>query len=468
MKVSELVGYARSQANIASSGAISHDDEDKTVNISWKDIYARILEKDDDYFTKEVLFQTISTYATTNPNEYKIPLPEDFYRLRFVDFQGGTAGGNWSQMHKFPLSMRNNQPSEPHYRFDATNLWIVGANVTQVRVHYYPPPAVMTHPYPTQSFGAALAPSVQATVTLPFYIDSTKGMLYVIGNHIWYESLMLDSTTDLITSVTPIRPTYYKGYLYFITAGNISRGVFNPLVPATVIGVAITVVGGITSFTIFDNTIYFTTAAGIFTCNLDGTTIVNISAIVADDVSLLGNGPTATLVARVVATNTVVSVTSPAIALNVLHMTTDRTYIYTLDTSLVVHKLTVAVVGTSVTVTNDYVLHADAQYLGNTDGGYISLINEETTGILAQSTLVDTDITYPANIIIEIMAIQGAIDFCTKLGKDIGTLKLRLGDPSIVPTTGIWGSFFKMFKRDDYEAERIKNSRLQQSGLGML
>lgn len=453
MKISAIETRARSLANLSNTEAISHDDVDSSSNEAWKDIYARLLESDDDYWVQIQTFTSITAYATTNPNEYLIPLPTDFYKLRGVDWQGG----KWREMHKFAMSLRDEEPSEPHYRFDGTSLWVIGDNVTQVRIRYYPPPAVLTHPAPTLDFCTALTPAVQNTVTLPFYIDSVQGMLYVKGNDIVFESLTAISTTTLLTGVTPTRPTYYKGYLYYIQAADIKRGVFNPSIPAAVVGAAITALATVVSFTIFDNLIYYSTAAGTFTCNLDGTGITLIAALAIDDICLLGDGPTAVLVGRVVATDTVISLTSPSIATNVMHLTSDRTYLYTIDTSLVVHRLTVSVVGTNVTVTSTDVLHPDASYIGNTDGGYLAMIDEETTGVWAFSTELDSDITYPSNTLTEILAFQMAIDFKTKFNEDFTQLKIRLGDPQ--SNTGLWATFNKLAKRDEYEPERIKNSR---------
>lgn len=141
LTVQAIDTWARSLGNISSSQAWAQSDTVSSVNMWWQDIYARLLEKDDDYFAVEATFSSLTPYATVNPNEYKIPLPADFYQLRFVDWQPG-LGGQWQEAHRFPLSMRNEQPSDPYYRLQGTNLWIVGANVSAIRIDYYPVPKV--------------------------------------------------------------------------------------------------------------------------------------------------------------------------------------------------------------------------------------------------------------------------------------------------------------------------------------
>jgi hypothetical protein len=109
-------------------------------------------------------------------------------------------------------------------------------------------------------------------------------------------------------------------------------------------------------------------------------------------------------------------------------------------------------------MTHDH-LREDILTIGQWVEDRIPLITKESQKLLAVSSFVDSDITYPANIIPEIIAFQAAIDFKTKLGMDFAGLKLRLGDPDLVPATGLWASFKSLVKRDDYEPERIKNSR---------
>jgi hypothetical protein len=464
MTASEIIARARSVSDLPASQFVSHTDELNSINESWKDIYNALIEADDDYYLTEITIAlTPANIVAGTNNEYLFPLPADFLKMRYLDFKLDSQ--NYLPVKKFNLSMKDDQPGDPYYRIKGTNLWVIGGAVPAtgltLRMGYYPSVQTITAPAPLLTFGSALTPQVLGTASMPYYIDANQGLLYVRGNDIWYESLTLNSTTNLLTSLAPLRPTYYKGYLYFITAANISRGIFNPGIPAAVTAAAITIVGGILSFTIFDNLIYFTTATQVFTCNLDGTNVVLLSALAVDDVSLLGVTGVGVLVARVVATNTVVSLTSPSIATNVLHLASDRTYLYTLTTDFQVHKLTVTVVGTNVTVTNDTVIHPDAVYIGNTDGSYLAVQDEETQALWGFPLDVDFSFSYPNNLVPEIMAWRSAIDYRVKQQADISTHMMKLGHPtnsSEGPAIGLWARFEQTIKRDEYQPERIRNA----------
>ena len=488
MKVSELIGYARSLANIASTASIGHDDEDKTINPSWKDLYGRLIDRDDDYFTSEQTFPSLTTYATSNPNEYKIPLPSDFYRLRFVDYQPALGiTGTWTQMHKMPLSMRNDQPSEPHYRFDSTNLWVVGSNVTQVRIHYYPPPATLTHPDTDLIYGTSYAPGGASgfqLISSPCYCLPNNTMVYIYN----LQNIVEESQTNnsVITPVTLLAAGanlsnlfYYKGYLYWIQTGDIKRAptdlVTTPLVPA-----AVTANGNITSFSINYDAIYYTTTTDMRKCLLGGTGDSQLAMYVATSIcadSLGGvyfSEGTTNHLHKLFVVN--------PLATNASKVTIDmNNVLYYLDTTNQIHQFTVD--SGFLTVLSDYILRTDISSMGPWVGrlptpgtpspsNRIAVITKEGQQLLAVSSYADSDVSYPANIITEIMGVKAARDFCIKLGKDWGSLKEILGlTPEESPknaATGLWATFYQLFRRDDYEPERIKNSRMQNSGMGML
>lgn len=464
MKVSELETWARSLANLARSAAISHDDVDSSSNMVWKDIYARLLERDDDYWTTDATFSTLTTYATTNPNEYMIPLPADFYKLRAVDYLPGSSG-KWREMHKFPMSMRNDEPAEPHYRFNDTNLWVVGVNLSQVRIRYYPPPATFTHPDADLVYGTSVTPNNFNLISSPAYATWKNTLIYVYNSqNIKEESIDSNSTaapvTLLAAGLTVQNLMYYKGYLYWYqpAAGIIRRAptdlVTAPIVPATVVAVA-TSLGGI-----YKDKLYYTAGGQMFNSALDGTGAALLLAAAGTWLSLAGgivfyiDGAAAL---KAIGGGTL-------IASGVSACTSDGTNLYILDTLGQVRKLTL----TGAALATDTVIRTDVTAIGQWYGNRIPTITGETQKLIAASSYVDYDVNYPSNIPVEIVAVQMAIDFCTKLGKDFTALKLRLGDPDIVPPTGLWASFKKLAKRDDYEPERIKNSRSMGTGLGMM
>ena len=463
---SQIIARARSLSDLPNSQFVSYDDEVQSLNESWKDLYQSLLEQgDDDYFVNQITVG-ITPAMSVGTNEWEIPLPEDFYKLRYVDYRGATL---WTEMDKFPLSMRDYNPMEPYYRLKNGKLWVIGSQALStaltLRIAYFPPPVEITQPKPTLDYGTTLTATALAAVTQPFYIDAQQVMLYVSGNDIWAESLPKRQTVKLLTGVTPLRPTYYKGYLYYIQAANIFRGAMDPNNLAAVVGAAITVVGTVLSFSIFDDLIYFTTATSVFTCKLDGTSITLLSAIAVDDVCLLGYGANSVLIGRTTATNTVISLTSPAIATNVLHVAVDvtssnRTSLFTIDTTLQVHRLDVSWIGTTVTVETDTIIHPEALYLGNGDNGYLSLIDEESQGVWAFGFDIDYDFTYPNSVATEIMAHQCAIDWRVKQNNDISGLLLRLGhrSGSDGPGTGLWGRFEQAAQRDQYKVTRIRQS----------
>ncbi len=449
MKISAIEKRARDVGNVSSSKAFDHDFVDSSANESWKDMYARFVERDDDYFTKIVTFTSITTYATGNTDEYLIPLPADFYKLRAVDWQGG----QWQEMHKFPMSMRDADPSVPHYRFDGTALWVVGANVTQVRLRYYPAPAVLTHPDTDLQFATAVTPNNVSLISSPVYASWKNTGVYMYNGAITAGSID-NGTTGAPVSLLTVAATnlvYYKGYMYYLAAGKIRRAptdfVTTPLVPADVIAS-----GTVTSFSIFSNLIYYTDNGTMKTAALDGTGVVAGGAIAATWQSLAGGILYYVLSGALKAVSPAVTVIASGISACV----SDGTNLYVLDTSGNLRRITVS---SGAVLLTDTTLRTDILSIGPWYGTRIPVLTNEGQQMLAVSSIVDTDVTYPSNTVTEIIAFQMAIDFKTKLNEDFSALKIRLGDPDISPPTGLWATFKKLIKRDEYEPERVKNSR---------
>ena len=105
MLASEIILRARHVADLPSSEFIDHNDELASLNESWKDIYAALLDNDDDYSVTETTLTLGPTFAVAGAtNEYLLPLPTDCDRIRYVDYRGTM---DWLPMSKFNLSMKD-------------------------------------------------------------------------------------------------------------------------------------------------------------------------------------------------------------------------------------------------------------------------------------------------------------------------------------------------------------------------
>ncbi|MDD5303536.1 MAG: hypothetical protein PHS14_10560, partial [Elusimicrobia bacterium] len=257
MKVSKIVSLARSLAALPDTQAISHDDEVSSVNASWRDLYARILESNDDPFLESATI-TLTPAMVVGTNEYLVPLPSDFYRLRTVDYRDGS--GEWRSMDNFAPTARNDLPSYPSYRFNANRLWIIGAQFSEVRLRYYPPSVELTHPEPDIEFATGATPLTFPTITSPVYVPWHNFGAYILaGTDITAGSI--DDNTDatpvtLYASAGASDLVYYKGYLYWIEAADVWRAptdlVTSPLVP-----VQLTATGTVTSLSVFRDHLYY-------------------------------------------------------------------------------------------------------------------------------------------------------------------------------------------------------------------
>jgi hypothetical protein len=293
MKLSEMLTWARSLANLSSSKAISVDDEDKSFNASWKDLYARFLESNDDYFTTTITITPLTSFSIA-VNEYLITLPADFYVLRTAEYQDGTTAGAWLPLQKFPLSSRTDLGAggPPAYRLDNNNLWVKGQSVGSVRVKYYPPPALLTHPQPDLQYATAVTPNNFTLISSPVYAAWKNTGVYIYNVQNIAEGAIDDNSvaapvTLLAAGANLSNLAYYKGYLYWLQAGIIKRAptdlITTPLVPANTIAT-----GTVTSFGVFKDKLYYTDAGSMKYANLDGTGPTLILAATGTWLSLAG------------------------------------------------------------------------------------------------------------------------------------------------------------------------------------
>ncbi len=456
MKASKIVSLARSIAALPDTRAISHDDEVASINASWRDLYARILESNDDPFLETVTI-TLTPAMLVGTDEYRVPLPADFYRLRTVDYTN--AAGEWRCMDRFAPTARNDLPSTPAYRFDGTSLWIIGAQFSSVRLRYYPPSDELTHPETDLEYATGATPLTFPTITCPVHAPWHNTGCYVLGG-LAITAGSIDDNTDatpvtLLAAATAVTwLAYYKGYLYWLRAGDIWRAptdlVTAPLVPAQ-----LTATGTVTSLSVFLDRLYYCDGGSMFRAALDGTGPVLLLAAAGSWLSLAGG-----VVYYVDGAAALRSIPGATLVLaGVAACVSDGTYLYVRDTAGNLRRLTMVAGAVSV---ND-VLRDDVAALGPWADHRVPLLTGETQQMLAVSDYLDSDVVYPTEVAYEIMEYQAAIDFCAKTGRDFAALKLRLGmtaeeSPTGRPT-GLWARMERVTKRDDYRPQRIGNSR---------
>jgi hypothetical protein len=460
MKASEILDRARALADLENAQFITPTDEMNSLNEEWKDIYSALTETDFDPYLTEATIQVTSAMLTPSSknNEYLVPLPADFYKGRYVDYQSQTQ---WQRMKKFNMNIKNFNLMEPQYRFRGGFLWIVGqtpqATPLQIRVGYYPPPPKVSVPAPEISYVESMSVAHKNSLKEVFYVNLTTSqnsndiMLYLwqdptnLHYNIYAEWTQLGSTFLLYDPAPP--PTksnifYYKGYLYFLSGGDIWKGATD--LQATVVPTQITAIGNILNFTIIDNLIYFNNGTQTYTADTSGGTVTLLYAFALTDICSIGVGSNFKLVGLTTTGNVIWA--GGVIYSNTTHVVSDGTYLYVDDSVSEVHKLTV---NSQLVVTLDVILHDDVQYLGNTANNYFSTIDEETLDVHAHSTFEDTEFADTLNIVAEMMSYRAAIDFKMKQNADAGALALRLEE--------LKKRFKNVLKKDEGTPERIQN-----------
>src|SRR6478609_8420789 len=253
---SALIAYARSIADLQNTKFIDHTDEVNLINEAYKDIYARYSESDGDYFVTEVV-QSL-TPAELDPNNftysYLIDLPADFFKLRYASY---SFGNQWIPMQKFAMSQRDMVVGTPMYRLKNNQLWILSAaQIPNIKFGYYPIAETISTPAEPLSYFDDLSDFAKLSLRDVTFVDTDQIALYASGNNIVATSLINDTTSTLVTSVTPSHPVYYRGYIYYISAGNIWR-MATDLVASLAAAVQIVTDGAVTNLSVFDNKIYY-------------------------------------------------------------------------------------------------------------------------------------------------------------------------------------------------------------------
>jgi hypothetical protein len=81
MTVSDIINAAKQYTQIDGSSWFSDADALRSVNRSYRDLYEKILDSNDEYFIKEIDVP-ISSLSVVRDYVYDYPLPADWYRLR--------------------------------------------------------------------------------------------------------------------------------------------------------------------------------------------------------------------------------------------------------------------------------------------------------------------------------------------------------------------------------------------------
>jgi hypothetical protein len=440
---SQIIKRARSIADLPNSKFISSDDESDSINESWRDIYAKLIDSDDDYFLTEARLTT-GTAVTGTDCEFVITLPADFYRLRYLDYQ--VSGNVWEPVPKFPLSMKDYSPGAPYYRIKNGTLWVIWSGLSgtgTMKIGYYPVPAFATCPKEDYEYGTSYDGTEFPLIASPVYAKPSNTAVYITsGTGIIAESIDNGTVTAPVTLLTTTGPcsnlVYYKGYLYWIEAADIWSA------PATLIGtltpVQLTVTADVTSFAIFNDLIYFCDATDINTCTLAGATITSILTGTGSWICACGGQ-----VYYVTGTDLLRIGSAIVVLAGVSACVTDGTYLYAI-VSNVLYRITLS---TTFTVALQESIRTDVSVIGPVHGSRIPVITKEAQTFIAIDTTIDYAFDYPSNLVPEIMAYQSAVDFRAKQKGDTTELKSRLID--------LWSRFGKVAKRDDYKPTRIQN-----------
>jgi len=452
---SGLIAQARSIADLQNSKFVTLDDEVNLLNESYRDVYNRYTESSGDYWTSEQVITLDASMIAPDSfgRDYYIPVPVDFYKLRSVSYQ---YSGQWVPMQSFAMSNRDNLYGAPQYRMRNNTIWIRNASpYPQVKIQYYTPPAVASLPADDINFLTTLSDYQRSLIATPSYVSHNNSVLYIANNGTEIRVQSTDAQSDILLLTTvnvKSQPRFYRGYIYWIELGDVWRAPTDFV--TTLTPVKITTLTGITQLSVFSSKIWYTNAANTYNANLDGTGQVVYVASVNRSLARYGTGAVYINVSNQVVIDGVVLAGYPT----VLYLASDGTYIYTLTTDNVVHKLTVV----AGIVTVNEVIRSNIGYFGPAVvSDYLVMVSTSFASIAGVSTLSDTVFTYPSNEVNEIMAYTCAVAFVRKKSDDkkMSLIQSRLDE--------LWGRFETVIKRDEYQVYRINDDYQSSSGINL-
>lgn len=420
MKASEIIERARSLADLQTSKAVTYSDEKNSLNEAYRLVYNKLCDSDDDFFLNDFSISNLAAYSTAMPYNYEVPLPADFYKLRTVSY---SWQGQWYPMSRTPLNMRNVNTSEPMYRLKNNVLWITCGSTTQVsevKIGYYPPPAIASVPDVPSSFGLSLSPASQIDVT---HTAPNADTLYVAsGNTIISYMRNKTGSTLVYTGAAGIsRPVYYKGYLFFFEGSDLNR--------LDIVSLSISTVrfsATLAPFTVQDDIIYYVAS---------GNTYSN---------SILGGSETTLF---------------PGEARTCMYKLGSSSYAYIKGGN---YEIDGVIQHAASFLSYPYYVYGDSTY--NTDGTLFALniqigniwnsravaVNALSRDIGTISTATDTQFSFPTNVLYEILSYQAASDFKRKYEEVSADLEAKLAQ--------LWDAFtHSVIRRDEYKPEKIQN-----------
>jgi hypothetical protein len=483
-----IVNHAKGLADVVGANFPTYDDLVSSLNESWKDLYETLTDSSTDYFvTLSILSVGANpSNAPLNTNEYLVTLPNDYYKLAFLDYN---YNGSWQRMQLFSKDNRASNPSTPLYRFQGNQLWIIGglwnSATFQVRIAYYPIPPILYFPNQTQIFQSGLTDFQQNNISALCYIPGplpspfnqdvnpapgSYNSLAVIqqGTGINFISNSTGVVTPILTSAAVLsNPIYYKGVFYWIQAGNIYGSIFNPAAPALMTPVQMTVSGTVTFMEVYSNTIYFVDS-----------TVTKSAAVPATPASITGVAVTSpfTPPASIKYYGFVNSVPYWVDSVNHLFVnnvsfasigtvtaaTASGSYLYVvISSSLYRLTLDYTTIATPVLYSTELIA-SDVALINDPSQNYIPVFSLESQQLYVYSTIPDLVLNYPNNLAYELMSYQIAMDIKRKQSDaNGGTIIKERYDR-------LYQRFLDQSRRDDYYPERISNNRSNGSPGGML
>lgn len=440
-----LVEYARSLGDLQDTKFISYTDELTLINESYRDIYSRYTESQGDYWVNESVITLTGAMLDPNSNGqgYFVPLPTDFYKLRSVSWQMGSA---WAPMDTFSMSNRDRVGGTPQYRIKNGILWVIGQTVSQIKIDYYPPPVVVTMPdVPLALAQNELAFNIE-NIGSSFYSASDNVYFYVFNSKtIKCENRNTGTTAILFVSTNNIDSLFYNaGWVYWrdTVAQSINRAFTDfttTLIP--VILLASTAV----NMVVQSPFIYYSTLTNTFRTSLAGVGATLMVAALTVGFQLINNVQAYTNNSTLIVYNSVVS------AINATLISQDGTYLYARQAgSNTLIRIAINTVTNALTVLDT--IASNYLSIGSAiSGTYIPIVN---TQAIATSVPIDYSFSFPVNEVNEIMAYQCAINFVRKQSDQVKLPELK---DRLFGADGLWQRFWSVNKRDEYKFVRINN-----------
>lgn len=441
-----LIEYARSLADLQNTKFISYSDELILLNEAYRDIYSRYTESDGDFWVTELIINMSPAYNDPNNQYgYLIPLPADFAKIRTLSYN---YGGVWYPCQKFAMSGRDYCPSQPQYRLINGNLWVIGAkqSYSQLKLEYYPPPAVLTAPDAPIDLLAAESRYNLPAIGSHVYSPSDSVFFYALGQVIKCQNLITGVTSTLYTAANPIAGlAYFAGYVFWLdtTANIIYRAPTDFVTTLVPVSTKTTVV----NFSIQDGRIYYATATETRVCDIDG----------ANDTLVLASTTTAYTVfgaTYLTIAGGFITLGGVATAFPATRVLTDGTYVFGLSAARVFTRYKLSALGALVV---DSVLSFGVLTVGSMIiDTYLSAISYQTGQ--AVSLVPDSVLSYPTVEVNEILAYTSASAYARKQTdtNKQATIETRLA--------ALWERFWSVQKRDEYQNTRINNDYAQYPG----